>query len=340
MPGSPSDPSAPFFHYTGRIDFRDPRAPAFSYAGSYISTRFQGRSLAAIFDDLGDWWSEKGNKVGVAIDGEEMKSFLLEKGKPGQRVEVARGLQYGVHDLVMAKLVGPGQGGSTLVFRGLVLEEGKQLEEPAQRPTRRIEVYGDSVTEGESADCPEGTHDCGDGNGWLSYANRLARILGAEIHNLGIGGLAVRNESGYYNDAHTGLESTWDKVKPYNDVPEWNFASYTPTLVIMAMGVNDYSTGALEDQPAWKEAYLKIARAISQKHGAQVPVLFTVAAIETNADKAYPCVQQVADQLRAEGLWTDVCRFSFRVSGHPNRVEHQAMAEELYQFIIERGMVR
>lgn len=340
MPGNPSDPSDSYFQYTGRIDLRDPSAPAFSYAGSYITTRFQGRSLAGIFDDLGDWWSEKGNKVGVAIDGGEMAEFLLEKGRPGQRVEVARGLEDGVHNLVIAKLVGPGQGGSTLVFRGLSLEEGKRLEQPAQRPTRRIEVYGDSVTEGESAGCPEGTHDCGESSGWLSYANRLARMLGAEIHNLGIGGLAVRNETGYYNNAHTGLEMTWDKLKPYNDMPEWDFANFTPTLVIMAMGVNDFSTGALDNLPAWKETYCNIVRAISQKHGADVPVLFTVAAIETNADKAYPCIQQVADQLRAEGLWTDVCHFSFRVSGHPNQVEHQAMAEELYQFIIERGMVR
>jgi lysophospholipase L1-like esterase len=123
-------------------------------------------------------------------------------------------------------------------------------------------------------------------------------------------------------------------------MPAWDFANFTPSLIILAMGVNDYSTGALEDLPTWKEAYLKIARAICDKHGANIPVLFTVAAIETNADGAYPCVQQVADQLRADGLRTEVCRFSFRVSGHPNRAEHQAMAEELYQFIVERGMLR
>lgn len=339
MPGNLIISTDPCFQYCGRIDFRDPAAPAFSYAGSYITTRFQGTSLAAVFDDLGDWWREEGNRVGFSIDGGEMVTFTLEKGKLGQRVEAAKGLADGAHNLVIAKLIGPGQGGSTLVFRGLTLDEGKRLEQPAPRPTRRIEAYGDSVTEGESALCPEGTHDCGDSSGWMSYANILARKLGAEIHNLGIGGLAVRNESGYYNSGHFGLQTTWDKVKPHGNMPAWDFSRFTPTLILFAMGVNDASTKALEDVSAWKDSYLSIIRAVSQKHGADVPILLTVAAIEWNADQAYPCVEQVAEQLRAEGLHAEVCRFSFRVSGHPNRVEHRAMADELHAFIIEKGLV-
>ena len=340
MPGNPIDPADAYYHYSGRIDFRDPSAPKFSYAGSYISTCFQGTSLRAVFDDLGDRWNVSGNKVGFILDNGTMIVNVLEKGQPGQDVMVAADLKDTIHSLVIAKLVGPGQGSSTLVFKGLALDDGKMLEAPAPRPITKIEVYGDSVTEGESAGCLEGTHDCGDGSGWLSYANILARMLNAEIHNLGIGGLAVRNETGYYDGAHTGLEKTWDKVKPYNDMPAWDFSRFTPNLIIMAMGVNDASTGALDDLPAWKESYLSIVRAISQKYGSAVPILFTVAAIETAADKAYPCVQQVADTLCAEGLQTEVCRFSFRVSGHPNRVEHQAMAEELYRFITEKGMIK
>lgn len=339
MPGTFITPADERIVYTGRIDFSDTRRPRFSYAGSYITARFYGTAVHAVFDDLGDWWSPNGNKVGFIIDGGEMLEVTLDRGFAGQWVVAANELADSVHTLVIVKLSGPGAGSSTLVFRGLALDQDRELAEAAPRPARRIEVYGDSVTEGEGAGCPGKKHDCGNNNGWLSYANVLARLLGAEIHNLGIGGLAVRSGTGYYNDARTGLDNTFDRVKPYGDFPKWNFSRFTPNLIIMAMGVNDASARGFNDLPAWMETYQHIVRAVSMAHGKDVPILFTVAAIETNADQAYPHVEQVAAELRQEGLRTEVYRFTFRVSGHPNRADSDAMARELYDFIQRRGLL-
>ncbi len=334
----PSNPLSQYYQYTGRIGFNPPHALAFYYAGSYLSTCFQGTSAQAVFSDEGDWWSETGNPVGLILDGEYLGEKTLAKGEKEQVISIASDLQDTSHSLTLVKLKGPGAGSSTLRFHGLRLDPARRLTEPAPRPARKIEVYGDLVTEGESAACPPGTHDCGANSGWLSYANLLARLLQAEIHNVGIGGLAVRNGTGYYNGAQTGLEQSFNRLKPFGDFPLWDFSRFQPDLLIMAMGVNDASAGGFEDVPAWKETYKRIVREIVANYGNETPVLFTAAPVETNADQADPYIRQVADELREEGFKTFSYTFRFRTAGHPNRPESEAMAQELYETIMNQAL--
>jgi lysophospholipase L1-like esterase len=334
-------PNHPCFQYSGRMDDSDASAFRFYYAGSYLVTQFEGTSLTVVFDDMGDWWAEEGNKLGVILDKAPMVEISLQKGQANQKVQLASGLPDKIHSLLIAKLHGPGCGGNTLIFRGVILDNGKPLRSPAPKPMYKIEIYGDSVTEGTGAACPDGTHDCGSaGNhGWFSYANGLARLLRAEIHNVGIGGLAVRNGTGWYVDGAIGLETTYDKLRPWGDsMPSWDFSRYQPDLVIMAMGVNDQSKGGFADLPLWMNTYKAIVRDIHTRYrGGALPFVFAVAPI--NAHEAYRNVAQVAAELHAEGINTFFFRYGFEVDGHPNVVQSARMAQELHQFITEQKLL-
>ena len=335
--------SSPFgdAHFVGRIDLSDPSAPVFYYAGSYLVARFQGRSLQADFSDEGAW-NEFGNQVGFILDDGEPKVRQLGKGEAHQVVDVAADLRDGEHNLTIMKLQGPGNGRGSVTLHHLILDPGKSLLSPSPLPRFKIEAYGDSVTEGEGAACPDGTNDCGSlaGNsGWLSYTNTLARHLGFQVHNLGIGGLAVRNGTGWYEDGNTGLETTYDKLNPWGErKTRWDFSRYQPDLVIMAMGVNDQSKGGFTNLPLWKETYKRIVRDIHARHGGgDLPFLFAVPPI--NVHEAYQNVAQVVAELKAEGMNTIYYRYGFEVNGHPNRPQSARMAQELYEFITSQRLM-
>jgi lysophospholipase L1-like esterase len=323
-------PSHSNFQYVGRIDDSEPDAPVLHYAGSTIVTRFEGTSLRAEFSDEGDW-NENGNQVGFVIDDGEMRNHPLRKGVARQTVELT-GLPAGEHDLVIVKLQGPGNGRSGLTFHGLTLDAKGSLRTPPPLPKFKIEVYGDSVTGGEGAGCPAGMNDCGANNGWFSYANVLARHLNGQIHNLGVGGLAVLDRTGYFEDGLTGLKTTYDKLNPCGaHKTPWDFRRYQPDLVIMALGVNDQSKDGFVDLPRWKAAYKAIVRDIHARYNGHPLFLFVVAPIQVY--DAYHHVAQVAEELKAEGLRTFTYRYGFEVSGHPTMPESARMAEELYVFI-------
>jgi len=75
---------------------------------------------------------------------------------------------------------------------------------------------------------------------YLSYGHILARKLHAECHLNGISGLAVRNGTGFYENGRLGWESTWKMsgvCQQYES--EWDFGSWTPHVVIVALGAND-----------------------------------------------------------------------------------------------------
>lgn len=332
-------PSDPHFRYTGRFDPRDPQAPRWFYAGNMLSACFEGTSLGAVLSDAGDWWKTTGNRVGFLIDQGPLIEVPLVKGEALQKVAVASGLADGPHTLTMVKLDGPGAGGPSLAFHGLALDAGKGLLPPPAPAPFKLEMYGDSITEGEGAGCPAGTHDCGQNSAWLAYSGVAARLLNAELHNLGIGGLAVRNETGYYNSAHYGLELTYDRMQPFGDLLPWDFTRFRPDLVVMAMGVNDASTHALDDLEGWKARYKAVVRAVVGHHGLATPVLFTVMPIQTVGDQAFACVQQVSAELRGEGLRTDeFFGYDFRANGHPNQVESEAIGRALAQAIQDRAI--
>ena len=57
-----------YIEYTGRIDFRNPLAPTFSYSGVSIRAYFTGTSISMIMDDdIGDAVTENQNRIKMVV---------------------------------------------------------------------------------------------------------------------------------------------------------------------------------------------------------------------------------------------------------------------------------
>lgn len=331
-----------FIQYIGRMDFTDPKSVLMIYPGSYIKLRFEGSSIKIRFsqDD-----SDTGNYIGYIIDDIIEGKVLLQENTVDKSYKIIEGLEDKEHLLTIFRRNDFTRG--RCFFNGVILEPGKLLLAPPLRPERRIEVYGDSITAGEVSEAYgfEGKQDPEEtahlSNAWYSYANILARILEAEIHNIGQGGLALQDGYGYCCQPDTiGLETTFDKL---NHIPYlggytcWDFSKYIPHIVIIAIGQNDSSThpDVVYDEKLkaiWKRKYLNILKFLRSKYKNAYFILTTSILYH---DTAWDdMIGEVRDEFDDERVKTyRYKRLGKGTPGHIRRSEAQEMAEEMAVFI-------
>lgn len=79
-------------------------------------------------------------------------------------------------------------------------------------------------------------------NSWYSYAWITARRLGAELHDIAQGGIALLDKTGWFNEPDAiGMETAWNKLHcnpALGPVTPWDFSRYTPQVVLVAIGQN------------------------------------------------------------------------------------------------------
>ena len=182
-------PRDQMLQYMGRIDFDDPEAPVFVYPCTNVTLRFRGRAVMLDVTNLHSFYE---NSVGVILDGVQRKLLLPESGRA--IISVGEELSEDVHELMVFKRM---DACHHVVFHGFLLPEDAQVLEPPQKPHRRMEFYGDSVTAGEvseledycgKADPP---HNGEFSNSYHSYAWYTARKLNAQLHDVAQGGIAL-----------------------------------------------------------------------------------------------------------------------------------------------------
>jgi hypothetical protein len=325
-PYNPSNAFSSSYSITGRHDLDREDGPVLNYAGSYITVQFEGKSLKARFRDF---QSQKPQLVGFIINSDEPVYRVINQNSD-TIFTVASGLEDTLHNLTMFKLHDPGHGAGGLQFKGLILDAGKGIRPLEHHYSLKIEFFGDSFTAGV------GAGENGEPNGWYSFANISGRILNAQVHNNGIGGLAVMDNTGWYQSHTTGFESTYDKSDPsINDgvYRTWDFNRFTPNLVVFGFGINDNfgKPDAFEDPIAWKEAYKTLIRKITDTYGKDKTSIILHPANIPN--KAYTYGQDVVYELAAEGYDAHWFRFSFDIDIHPTREMTEKMGKELADFI-------
>ncbi len=329
----PDNPFDSYYKTQGRINFSPENGPIMYYAGSSINVKFEGTSLKAI---LADKKSKEESKIGFIIDDNEPVIKNIQANTV-DTFELATDLSDTIHDLTIYKMEDPGAGIFGLQFRGLILDNEKGIL-PGNLPDKlKLEFYGDSFTAGVGAGCEGDDGDCGENNGYCSYANSCARILNAQVHNNAIGGLAVKDNTGWYQSKTTGLETTYNKLNPSNEngntYSEWDFTRYTPDVVIFGFGINDNfgDVNAFDNPDDWKQAYIEIIKKIIDKHGKfNTKIVLAPGNIQNDA---FTYSSEVVHELNDQGYDAHFYEFSFLIDTHPNKTQHQTMGEELAAFI-------
>lgn len=282
-PETPVAPGPPRVSYVGRIDTTDKDAPRVGWAGSRVIVRFEGTALSIDIDE--EELNDGGSRYDVALDGKSFSTIALETAG-SQTYEVVKDLSPGIHVVTLTRRTEPQVGISQ--FKAFAFPNGGKLLAPPLVPARRIEFVGDSELTGYGIEC----QNTGEGfsaateNELLTYPERVATKLAAEIHNLGYSG------KGVYRNGQTGGDrypAYYPRAVPRAAPVDWDFTAWKPDLVWVALGANDYDVGGNPDRPPptfdhFKSAYAALLDTLRTKN----PGAMIVLVVQSFVNDVYP----------------------------------------------------
>ncbi len=325
------------FLYTGRIDFADPSAPSVSWPGSSIKANFTGTSLAIKLDDqLGK------NYFNVIVDGEAQHPYVLEAKKGEQIYEISSALTPGNHSVEIYKRT-EGEEGATL-FKGLVLDADAKLLAPPARPTRRMEIYGDSITTGMGNEGADNgiDHLLSEKNNYWAYGAITARNLNAELHTISQSGIGIMISWFPFI-----MPQFYDQLSAVGDnKTQWDFTRWTPDLVVINLLQNDSwlidrekRLHPIPSDAQRVQAYIDFVRSIRAKYPS-AQIVCALGSMDATANPKWPgYITAAVERMKKENKDTklDTIFFEFTgFGGHPRIAQHKANAEKLTAFIKQK----
>lgn len=340
---------SPSVSYTGRVAVLEDGAH-FYWPGSEAAVRFTGTQLSctAVVNDI---WGT--NSLGLIVDGRESRIPVTprDNGKVMTFLLAENLDPAGVHTVQVYKRLDCSYSYVLCSFTA----EGAFLP-PEEKPERRLEFYGDSVTAGACVECvdyvgltdPCSNASCFD-NSRYSYASMIGRDLRAQTHLVAQGGIAVMSGTGYFHYPDgIGMDVSWDRLCYFPEAGEytkWDFSRFVPHACVFALGQNDQhnpSTGQNDfsarepaHRAAWKARYGAIIRGVASKYPPGIPLVLITTLIRH--DPAWDeAIGELAAELRTEGL--NASQFLFTrngdgTNGHPRIPEQREMADELGAYL-------
>ncbi len=339
-------PSHNALQYMGRIDINDPDAPIFHWAGSLVKFRFSGKFLAITVKDHRCYGEPA---IGYVLDGVVGKLMLSANCNDIPQTVQIPVEHDGTHECIIYKRQ---DATHCFTLTEIQLDDAGNLMPSPPLPLRRIECYGDSVSAGSVVEaydhvaaCDPPVYDSTMDNAWYSYAMQTARLLNAQIHLNAQGGIALLDNTGYFDNGNFGLETAYNKMGylPFCGCSEWNFSRYTPDVVLFAVGQNDHHVGDKDNcipddakKELWLTTYCNIIGDLMQKYPeATFVLLLTVLQHD-------PFWEGMMDEVCERMQSPRVKRFRFTrtgiaTPGHPRRQEQCEMACELSEYLLSMG---
>lgn len=266
LPRQPPDSDHPYIQLYGRWDRSNPKKAVAGWGAVYIVAKFEGTSCKIRLTDeqtVLPMQQGTGNIYQYRIDSEPFKTL-----QPTSSTEytLATNLPSGPHLLFFVRRTESRFGKTT--FEGLTLDVGKTLLPPDPRPSRKIEVYGDSITAG-LANENTGWYTNATQNGYDAFGPQVARLLKAEWH------IEARGGGSFFNDFWLPMIPWFDKTfgpyelehNPPSGAKLWNFAEWQPDVFILALGTNDFSDMYPHiDETTYVEKYQKFLRDLRARY--------------------------------------------------------------------------
>jgi len=320
--------------YIGRVSFKNPESPLFTFPGVQIRSGFTGTSLKMIAKP------KSGYFMAQIDDAQAFKvGFNAELDSV---VTIASALPDGVHQV---KLMYVNEGYDRRPeFRGFIVDEGKSLADANPIPERKIEFIGNSITCGYGNEDTEKTRPFLDetSNHYYTYATRTAQALGAIHQTVARSGIGVyRNYNGPKTGDKINMNTEYLHTNLYDATEDWDFSRYTPQLVCINLGTNDTSTTGADPKLLYKgyyDLYTKV-----RKFYPQAKIVFLCGSM-MNGD-ALELAKKQMDKVTEEAHKSgdkEVYRFDFTpqdgslgygASWHPSFAQHQKMADELVPYL-------
>lgn len=328
--------------YSGRIDWRDALEPVFVFPCTFAAIRFTGNTFRIHVKNKKAYWD---NYLGVILDGVQTKIRLPEEGEAVLTVLVEP-REDNIHDVLIFKRQ---DSCHELSILGFEIGEGEQLLSPQKQPSRKIEVYGDSVSAGEVSEAVEYVgkedpqHNGEYSNSWYSYAWMTARKLDAQLHDIAQGGIALMDKTGwFYEPERIGMETAWNKIHynpTFGESTDWDFSQYIPDVVIVAIGQNDnhpedYMKENYHSEKAvlWRAHYKEFLKKLrAQYPDAHIVCCTTLLCHDAAWDRS---IAQVVKELGDKKVTQYLFKRNGRgTPGHLRIPEAEEMAEKLAAYL-------
>lgn len=313
----------PFIQYTGRIDFTNPKLPRFWQPGVYINIQFTGERCEIILNDE-ILWGKNHNYIEVVVDGvakrmqtKSAHDTILFQLEPSVKL----------HTLSLHKNTEANIG-----YLELVGFRCRQLIKPDNKPLRKMEFIGNSITCGTGVDASE--IPCGKGvwqdqhNAYLSYGAVTARTLNAQYHLSSVSGIGLMHSCCNMN---TIMPPIFDKISMRNDTINWTFNNYQPDVVTVCLGQND----GIQDSVLFCKNYLSFIRQLRAYYPKAKLILLTSpmadASLVSFMKKTLTAVKKAANKAGDKKVFTYFFSKQYHngCDNHPDLAEHQQMAKEL-----------
>jgi len=248
---------------------------SFDWSGTRAVVSFKGTCLSLqCISSVHDYFN-------VWVDGEQIPDpdSVFDVDDSGVQIKtVVSGLKMAEHRVIIQKRTEGEQGIATFLSFST---DGKFLQaEPLK--DRVIEFVGDSYTCGygtEGADRNE-PFRASEENPSYTYADILGRFFDADVMHIAHSGRGVvRNWGGWKGPSMTDI---YDRVLE-NRERVWD-PQYTPDIVVIYLGTNDFSEGEQPSMRGWCDNYARLIAKIRSFYGAEVPIL----CISTESDELAP----------------------------------------------------
>ena len=253
------------------------------------------------------------------------------------------GLGKGIHTIWIYKATEATTG--PIFIEKIIAHDISALKDP-ELPL--IEFIGNSITCGAAADPSE--IPCGAGeyhdqhNAYYAYGPRVARELHTNFLMSSVSGIGIYRN---WNSDGPAMPLVYEKTDfQINSKRNWNFRTYHPVIVSIALGTNDFSEGDHVherlpfDSSVFVNNYIKFVRLVKSKYpSARIALLSSpmingsrrillqncLTAVKTKTDSSYPTDKPVAlfffEPMQARGC-----------GGHPSVEDHAILAGELIPF--------
>ncbi|QIX60119.1 SGNH/GDSL hydrolase family protein [Hymenobacter sp. BT18] len=211
-----------------------------------------------------------------------------------------------------------------------------------------LEFIGNSITCGAASDASE--VPCGTGqyhdqhNAYQAYGPRVARALNANFLLSSVSGIGIYRN--WNSDAPT-MPQVYENIDFQPNTPyHWNFATYSPAVVSLALGTNDLSNGDGKtprlpfDSARYVSTYVQFIKLVKTKYPrARIALLSSpmitgrnrtllqncLTVVKQKTDANYPADQPVATYF-FQPMQPRGC------TNHPSVEDHALLAKELVPF--------
>jgi lysophospholipase L1-like esterase len=218
-------------HFVGCFDATDPMGPSSEWSGSDILTHFNGTGIAVALHG-------SANQFAVSID-HGAQSVLKFDGATTMNT-LASGLAAGAHDLELSRRTEASF--YPVEFGGFTVTGGSIVPTPFPY-ARRIELVGDSITcgYGDEGMGPNCSFSADTEDEYLAYGALTARTLGAAHVSISWSGKGMSRN--YDGTTTATMPMLYDLTLPTDTTSAWDTSKYTPDVVVIDLGTNDFATG-------------------------------------------------------------------------------------------------